>query len=190
MSALHPAPNLSVKGTLGRTQQAVPTAINADPLFLELGKALYVFQAIEARIKLLLPHLALPATGEPPIGEGWPGRDKYVESKEMLGNLVRLLHERITTDDPLKVEEVWRAVVQGRNEVVHHFAQQPFARCESLEELHQSIAFVRLRRTRALPLLSMLDQLLHGYVAALALPPEFEGELLLEPPAGPTESAA
>ena len=75
--------------------------MNTDQLFIELGKALYAFQAIEARIKVLLPHLSLPETGEPPPGEGWEGRNKYLESKEMLGNLVKFLQQRMQVDDPV-----------------------------------------------------------------------------------------
>ena len=164
--------------------------LNVEPLFTELGKALYVFQAIEARLKVLLPHLSMPDTGEPPPGEGWEGRNKYLESKEMLGNLVKFLQQRIQVDEPDRLEKEWRTVVQGRNEVVHHFVQLPFARCESPEQLEEALGFVRSRRLHALPLLEMLDHLLHGFLTALSLPPDYEGEVPVSLPEWIDRSAA
>jgi hypothetical protein len=131
--------------------------LNVEPMFTELGKALYVFQAIEARIKVLLPHLSTPGADAPPPDEGWAGRNKYLDSKEMLGNLIKFLQQRIQVDDPERLESEWRAVVRGRNEVVHHFVHQPFARCETPEQLEEALRFIRSRRLRALPLLEMLD---------------------------------
>lgn len=168
----------------------MPAAINSDSLFLELGKALYVFQAIEARIKFVLPHLSLPDTGEPPADEGWTGRNKYLESKEMLGNLIKFLQQRVSVDDPEHLEAEFRALVLGRNEVVHQFVLQPFARCESAEELERSIEFVRSRRTRALPLLAILDHLLSAFATALALPSDFQGEFTIQMPEWGSEGAA
>lgn len=168
----------------------VSTSVNSDALFLEMGKALFVFQSIEARIKVVLPHLSVPGTGEPPPGEGWEGRNKYLESKEMLGHLVKFLQQRMQVDDPEGLELEWRAVVQGRNEVMHQFFQQSFARCENPEQLNDAIEFLRSRKARALPLLQMLDLLLRGFLAALALPPEYEGEFSFEQLTGSGESAA
>lgn len=168
----------------------VNSEINSEPLFLELGRALYVFQAIEARLKCLLPHLNVPGTDEPALGEGWDGRRKYLESKEMLGNLTKLFQQRMQVDRPDLIERVWREVVQGRNDVVHNFILQPFARCVTAEECRTSIEYVRTRRLRALPLLQMLDAMLRGFVAALQLPPDHEGEFEVELPEWYSSSAA
>ncbi len=162
-------------GTDSRT--VISAHVNTDPLFLELGKALYVFQAIEVRIKLLLPHMALPDTGEAAPGEGWEGRYKYLESKEMLGNLVKLLQQRMQISDPVAIEAQWREMVLGRNEVVHHFIQQPFARCESAVQVDEAIAFVRSRKNRAMPLLKMLDYIARGFLQSLTLPADFQGDM-------------
>jgi hypothetical protein len=151
-------------------------------LFLELGKALYVFQSIEVRLKYLLPHLNVPGTEGPPKGEGWGGRRKYLDSKEMLGNLVRILQERMQLEDPDFFEQEWRDVIQGRNDVVHNFLLQPFAGCNGQEEHERAIEYVRTRRLKALPLLHMLDCLLRGFVAVLQLPPNFEGEVTVDLP--------
>jgi hypothetical protein len=155
---------------------------NPDPVFLELGRALYVFQAIEARLKTLLPYFVVPGTGEPAKGEGWDGRRKYLDSKEMLGTLVKLLNERISTDIPQVFEDQLREVVQGRNDVVHNFVNQPFARCKTGEDLERSLEYIRVRRLRALPLLQMLDTQLRVHVVALQLPPDFEGEVTIDLP--------
>ena len=74
------------------------STVNADSVLLELGRALYVFQAIEVRLKLLLPHMSRPGEQAPPGGEGWSGRMKYLESKEMLGPLVSAVVRRPGTD--------------------------------------------------------------------------------------------
>ena len=166
------------------SHSVLSSRIDFDPLFTELGRALNVFQAIEARMKFLLPYLAAPDTREPPPGEGWAGRYKYLESKEMLGNRVKFLQQRIRVNDPKRLEAEWRALVHGRNDVVHHFVQQSFACCESREELAEAIEFVRSRRIRALPLLQMLDQMLHGSVTALTLPPALALRRSLQRPAG------
>lgn len=157
--------------------------INTEPLFLELGKALYVFQAIEARLKLVLPHLIVPGSDVSVLGEGWSNWRKYIDSKEMLGNLVKVFQQRMQIDDPHLIEEEWRSVVQGRNDVVHNFILQPFAKCATPEEQRLSIEYLRERRMRALPLLQMLDFLLHGLMAVAKLPPDFEGEVAVGLPA-------
>ena len=126
----------------------------------------------------------------PPDGEGWGGRQKYLESREMLGNLIKLLQQRITVDKPELLEQTWREIVQGRNDVVHNFVLQPFAGCGSRDDYDRSLEFIRQRRLRALPLLEMLDCLLRGWVAALQSPPDFEGEVLVEPPSWYGTSAA
>ena len=160
----------------------VDTQIKSEPLFLELGRALYVFQAIEARLKFLLPHLSAPGTEIPPAGEGWSNWRKYVDSKEMLGNLVKIFQQRMHVDEPELIEEEWRAVVQGRNDVVHNFIFQPFAGCSTPEETRSSIEYIRTRRLRALPLLQMLDFMLRGVLAVMQLPPDYEGEVNVELP--------
>ena len=156
------------------------TELDTTPLFTELGRALYVFQAIEVRIKFLLPHLSVPGTEEPPDGEGWGGRRKYLDSKEMLGNLIKLFQQRMSVERPELLEQAWREIVQGRNDVVHNFVLQPFASCGSREDYEHSLEFIRQRRLRALPLLQMLDTLLSGFVTALQLPPGFKGEVPVE----------
>ncbi|HHK4695499.1 TPA: hypothetical protein ACQTZN_006800, partial [Pseudomonas aeruginosa] len=169
--------------TLGLSMQhSSGQILDATSLFVELGRATYVFQAMEARIKLLLPFLSVPGKDEPPPDEGWDNWRKYLDSKEMLGNLVRLFQERVASEDPAFVEKEWRSIVQCRNDVIHHFALQPFARCSTQEELHQSIAYIRERRLRATPMLKLLEILLHGLVAAMQAPANHEGELHVELP--------
>jgi hypothetical protein len=159
-----------------------PQAVDSRALFEELGLALYTFQSIEVRIKFLLPHLNVPLTDAPPPDEGWAGRQKYLESKEMLGKLVRLFQERLTTEDPVEMERAFREVVQGRNDVVHAFVAQPFAGGNTDEELRQSIDYVRVRRLRAVPLLQILDAMSRGFTASLTLPPDFQGEVPVDLP--------
>ena len=159
--------------------------INLDPVFLELGKAVLAFQSLETRLKCLLPHLALPETGEPPAGEGWGGWNKYLLSKEMLGNLVRALLQRTTAEDPLQLESAFMSVVKGRNEVVHLFVHQPFASCQTEEQMGEAIEFIRSRRNRAAPLLQLLDHLAYSFLVSLTLPDDFEGEMPLVAPEWP-----
>ncbi len=168
----------------------MPTQSNLDAVFLELGRATYTFQAIEARIKFLLPHLNVAGEDAPPSGEGWKGWRMYLDSKEMLGNLVRLLLDRVSTSDPVALEREWREVVQGRNDVVHNFAFQAFARCSTPEDIELSVQYLRIRRRRALPLLQMLEAFLYGFNAAVQLPPTFEGDAPVELPAWLNAGAA
>ena len=157
--------------------------INFEQVLLELGRALYVFQSIEARLKCVLPHLCPSGTDTTAVGEGWGNWRKYLDSKEMLGNLVKLFQQRILVGDPELIENEWHSVVQGRNDVVHNFIFQPFAKCATLEEQRLSIEYIRTRRLRAHPFFQMLDSLLHGLRAVAQLPPDFEGEATIELPA-------
>jgi len=160
----------------------VDPEIGADQVLHELGRALYAFQAIEARLKILLPHLGVAETLEPPKGEGWSGRRKYFDSKEMLGNLMKVFQQRIRIERPELIEQEWRQVVQGRNDVVHNFIFEHFAKCTTPEECRSSIEYIKARRLKALPLLRMLDFLLCGFAAALQSPPDVEGEVDVELP--------
>lgn len=164
--------------------------VKTETLFLELGKALYVFQAIEARLKMVLPHLVVRGRDEPPEDEGWNGRRKYLDSKEMLGTLIKLFQQRLSVDQPARIEAEWREVIQGRNDVVHNFVLQPFASCTTAEDLKKSLEYVRIRRLRALPLLQMLDFLAQGFLAVLQLPPGYEGEVPIQLPEWWAPSAA
>jgi hypothetical protein len=169
-------------------QHPLDQKLDNTSLFLELGRATYAFQAIELRIKLLLPFLAVPGKYEPLPDEGRNNWRKYLDSKEMLDNLVRLFQERLVCEDPAIVEKEWRAIVQCRNDVVHHFALQPFSRCSTQEELHQSFAYIRERRLRAIPMLKLLEVLLRGLLAAVQAPASHEGELYVELPEWLTNS--
>ena len=115
----------------------------------------------------MLPHLQIAGADAPPTDEGWPARRKYLDSKEMLGNLIRIFQERLTVNDPAALEQDWRTLVRYRNDVVHHLVPQPFAKCETADELRQAIEYVQVRRMHALPLLEMLDSMMATFVQAL-----------------------
>jgi hypothetical protein len=155
----------------------MPDDIGPNDQLLELGRTLYFFQSIEARLKLLLPYLVPRGTKAPAPEEVWRDRRKYLDSKEMLGNLVRLFAERVSGDDLDWFEAELQQVVQCRNDVVHNFVLQSFASCRTPEDRRRAFDYLRSRRFRAQPLFELLDSLLQGFLVSFRLPRDFEGEI-------------
>ena len=155
-----------------------PTRRQIERLFAELGLCLHVYQSIELRLKVLLPHLVVTGTDTTAPGEGSDNWRVWLDSKQTLGLLVRRLHERATHDQPELVAEMWRTVVDDRNQVVHHFAEQPFARMSSRNECRQAFEFLRERRLRALPLLDQLQAVADGFVTMLGAIPDDDQPLI------------
>ncbi len=118
-----------------------PTARERELLFAELGLCLYLYQSIELRLKLLLPHLVIPGADNTAKGEGFKNWRVLLDSKETLGPLVKLLAERTATDKTVLLESTLRRLVDERNEVVHHFASQPFSRVSTPEEYAEACKF-------------------------------------------------
>ncbi len=162
-----------------------PTRRQEARLFAQLGLCLHVYQLMELRLKTLLPHFVVPGTDTTAPGEGFENWRAFLDSKQTLGLLVRRLHERTTHDQPELVEEMWRTVVDDRNEVVHHFAEQPFARMSSRNECRQAFEFLRERRLRALPLLDQLQGMLEGLVTVLGSISDDDQPLIDDIPAHP-----
>ena len=162
-----------------------PTRRQIQRLFAELGSCLHVYQLIELHLKTLLPHLVVTGTDTTAPGEGSDNWRVWLDSKQTLGLLVRRLHERMTSDPPEPAEKMWRTVVDDRNEVVHHFAEQPFARMSSRNECRQAFEFLRERRLRALPLLNQLQALVDGFVTMLGAIPDDDQPPIDDIPAHP-----
>jgi len=162
-----------------------PTRRQIQRLFAELGSCLHVYQSIELHLKTLLPHLVVTGTDTTAPGEGSDNWRVWLDSKQTLGLLVRRLHERMTSDPPEPAEKMWRTVVDDRNEVVHHFAEQPFARMSSRNECRQAFEFLRERRLRALPLLDQLQGMLEGLVTVLGSISDDDQPLIDDIPAQP-----
>jgi hypothetical protein len=162
--------------------------IDATALMLELGKATYTFQAIEIRIKLLLPFLLDPGGDGISIKDDSGNWRIYLDSKEMLGNLVKLFNARIKCDPPDFFETRFRTVVQCRNDVIHHFALQEFSSCATEEDQNRAISYIKERRAAALPLLKFLDAATQSLLAAFEAPWGHDMEMLIEMPEWPENS--
>lgn len=124
---------------------------------------MYVYQAIEVRLKYLLPHLVAPGEDTPAEGEGFANWRVFLDSKSTLGPLIQRLKERIETTEPELVESAWGQIVQYRNEIMHHFVEQPFARMQTDEEFTKAMKFLQVRRRAALPLLNALQDILFAF---------------------------
>jgi hypothetical protein len=145
-----------------------PTSDQSDRLFAELGRCLYLYQAIEQRLKFLLPHLVVPGTETHAKGEGFANWRVFLNSKETLGLLMQRLKDRTTSDQRHLLDEAWTQIVAHRNEVVHHFVSQPFSRIATEAELQEAMRFLHHRRVVAAPMLEMLQQLCMAFAEVLA----------------------
>ena len=136
-----------------------PTQEQNNQIFAELGRCLFVFQSIEARLKMILPHLVAPGQEDSLASVDFSNWRIYLDSKTTLGPLVQKLKGHISTDHPELIDEAWSQLVKHRNEVMHHFVEQPFARMDTELKFEEALAFLRNRRASAIHLLCMLQDL-------------------------------
>ncbi|MEH0168665.1 hypothetical protein [Roseateles microcysteis] len=134
-----------------------PTPRQMELLFAELGLCLNVYQRIELQLKALLPFLVDPRTGRTYLRNGNLNWRIFIDSKETLGGLMKRLHEKTTAERLDEFESYWRTLVDYRNEVVHHFMEQPFSNLETAEKYSAARDFLVARRLHALPMHDSLD---------------------------------
>lgn len=144
-----------------------PTQTQQLRLFTELGLCLYTYQAIELRLKVLVPHLLVPGTDPDAVAQAIHDWRVLLDSKETLGALTRRLAERVTSDDKALWESSWRDLVNQRNEVVHHFVSKPFAKFDSETDFRAAIAFLKQRRQFATLFLDALQKVGEVFVSLL-----------------------
>jgi len=147
-----------------------PSPKQLNRLFEELGRCLFIYQSIEIRLKLMLPHMVVPGTDTHAKGEGFTNWRIYLDSKETMGPLMQRLKERMGVERQEEVDAVWTQIVNHRNEVVHHFASQAFARISSEAELTEAMIFLQNRKMLAVPMLEMLQQISTAFLAELQSP--------------------
>ena len=70
-------------------QNRAPTSKQHDLLFAELGRCLYIFQIIEAMLKMLLPHMVAPGKETTLADEDFTNWRFFVDSKTTLGPLIQ-----------------------------------------------------------------------------------------------------
>ena len=145
-----------------------PTSEQHELLFSELGRCLYVFQAIEARLKMLLPHLVPPGLEASLASEDFFNWRFYLDSKTTLGPLIQKLKESVNSESPELLDEAWRKIVEYRNEVIHQYVQQPFSRLDTESKFNDAMAFLKLRRAAAVPLLLILQDMCIALMQGLA----------------------
>lgn len=93
------------------------------PIYLELGKALYICQCFESSLCFLLSQIA----HESADGESGAFQASWdFHSKKTLGQLLKALRERIVVPD--KLDEYLGVGVDKRNEIVHGFLTKNVAR--------------------------------------------------------------
>jgi len=135
----------------------IPTSEQHEQLFAELGRCLYVFQAIEARLKILLPHIAPPGQESSITSEDFSNWRIYFDSKTTLGPLIQKLKEHVVSENADLLDQWWRQLVQYRNEIIHHYVEQPFSRLDTELKFNDAMQFLKQRRAAAVPLLALLQ---------------------------------
>ncbi|HEX7768610.1 MAG TPA: hypothetical protein VF422_01125 [Dokdonella sp.] len=136
----------------------VPTSEQQEQLFAELGRCLYAFQAIEARLKMLLPHMVPPGQESSLTSENFSNWRIYLDSKTTLGPLIQKLKEHVKSEHPDLLDQSWRQLVQYRNEIIHHYVEQPFSRLDTESKFKDAMLFLKHRRAAAVPLLVLLQE--------------------------------
>lgn len=147
----------------------VPTSEQNEQLFAELGRCLYVFQAIEARLKILLPHLVPPGKEASLTSEDFSNWRFYLDSKTTLGPLIQKLKEHIESENPELLDQTWRQLVQHRNEVIHHYLEQPFCPLDTESKFFDAMTFLKCRRAAAAPMLAALQDMCVALMQGLTL---------------------
>jgi hypothetical protein len=136
-----------------------PTSEQNEQLFAELGRCLYVFQAIEARLKILLPHLVPPGQEASLTSADFSNWRFYLDSKTTLGPLIQKLKEHVASESPELLDQAWRQLVQHRNEVIHHYLEQSFSPLDTESKYLEAMTFLKRRRAAAAPMLIALQDM-------------------------------
>lgn len=111
----------------------------------EIGRCLLAYQQVEHLLKFLLPHVHAPGSA---VAPDWhPNWRELLDSKETLGGLMKILAKRVSSEDPTGFAQSLSALVDQRNEIVHHFVGQPFARLETDAQCREAMRFISSRRT-------------------------------------------
>ncbi|QNN69369.1 hypothetical protein [Thermomonas carbonis] len=145
----------------------IPTSKQHELLFAELGRCVYVFQGIEARLKMMLPHLIPPGKDASLAGEDPSNWRLYLDSKNTLGPLIQKLKEHVDSSHPELLDRDWTQIVKYRNEVMHHYVEQPFSRLDTESKFYEALNFLRHRRETAVPLLLILQDICIGLIDRL-----------------------
>lgn len=144
-----------------------PTSEQVNRLLAELGRCLFIYQSIEAGLKRLLPHLIAPGEDAPATNEGIANWRVFLDSKETMGPLMQRFKDRVTTTQRDLLDSAWAKIVTHRNEVVHHFVEQPFSRFATEEEFLEAMRYLHERCTLAIPLLEIVQGALRAFVEGL-----------------------
>lgn len=150
------------------SEQWEPTPEQHELLFAELGRCVYVFQAIEARLKIMLPHLIPPGQENSIASEDFSNWRLYLDSKTTLGPLIQKLKEHVESSHPELLDQAWTQIVKYRNEVMHHYVEQPFSRMDTEAKYNEALQYLRHRRTTAIPLLLILQDMCIIYMHELS----------------------
>ena len=140
------------------TDTSPPSHDQLNQFFAELGRCLYLYQQIEYSLKIVLPHMAPAAIATEGAKDELLNWNDLLDSKTTLGQLVKLLRERIESDNKVLLEESWRQLVEHRNELVHLVLAQPFGHLRNQQEVAEAMQFLKGRLQFAVAMLEIVKQ--------------------------------
>ena len=152
---------------------AVATSLDPErvaKLMQGLGLCLFCYQQIEGQLKFLLPHMRKPgmrSKSSAPLN--WR---ELIDSRVTLGPLVEELKKKTDADSPDGFKTYLQALVDQRNDLVHHLLTDPARTLHSPDQLEAAISRVREYMNFASPLLSALQHSAARFAEALDSPPE------------------
>jgi hypothetical protein len=134
-------------------------------IFEGLGMCLSNYQQIERCLKFVVPHMVAPSEVKDAIPyEDWPS---LFQSKKTLGQLVIALSSCSNEPDGETLFGQLHNLVEERNELVHHFYDQPFGKFENKEDFESAISYIRRRLLKSNEFLKVIRHMVTVFMLAV-----------------------
>jgi hypothetical protein len=134
-------------------------------IFEGLGMCLSNYQQIERCLKFIVPHVVAPGGVKDAIPYAdWPS---LFQSKKTLGQLVAAISKCSNENDGETFSRQIYNLVEERNELVHHFYDQPFGKFEKKEDFESAILYIRARLIKSSEVLKTARHLVTGFMLAI-----------------------
>ena len=129
-----------------------------------VGVSLARYQKIEHILKILTAQIELP--GDQPSRAATLDMEAPLNAKNTLGMLAEEFRKSVQTNQPQELEDYLKTSVSHRNDLIHHFFQQPIGKLTDEEACGQAVEHLRLRYEYANGLLQALKGLGNHVVQA------------------------
>ncbi|MDB5825669.1 MAG: hypothetical protein JWR21_4373 [Herminiimonas sp.] len=126
-------------------------------VIFKIGRNVLFFQRLETLLKVTLPLVKSNKTGNASMP--WKDVAALLASKNTFGNLVQKLKDSMAVDDTRAAEAYIGAVLEHRNDLVHHFLARPDGNLATLEQCLTALAHLDEQYRFSLPFASLVEQI-------------------------------